>query len=84
MTSPDRQPAGTTFEWLRCEQPIDDLLVGTSDGGLIFCQVKRTALSSAADSELFGIIKRFVDQYRSRSLSHSATWFQLAKLGLTK
>src|SRR5689334_22331899 len=59
-------PAGTTFEWLRCEteQPIDDLLVGTRDGGLIFCQVKRTvSLSSAADSELFGVIEQFIDQY---------------------
>ena len=35
--------ANTTFEFLRCETelPIDDLYVGTNDGGFIFVQVKR-------------------------------------------
>ena len=42
----------TTFEWLRCEteQPVDDLLLGTSRGGLVFCNVKRSLTLGAGDS----------------------------------
>ena len=59
-------PTDTSFEWLRLEteQPIDDLLVGTSSGGLIYCQVKRRlTLSSKQDSELASTIHQFVDQF---------------------
>jgi hypothetical protein len=34
----------STLEFLRCEteQPVDDVMVGTSDGGHAFIQVKRS------------------------------------------
>lgn len=60
--------ASTTLEWLRAEteQPVDDLLVGTSQAGLVFCQIKRSiSLSQAADSELGSVIAQFVRQFLS-------------------
>jgi len=59
-------PVGTTLEWLRCEteHPVDDLLVGTSDGGFIFSQMKHTLhLSTAADSALASAFDQFVRQF---------------------
>lgn len=59
-------PAGTTLEWLQCEttQPVDDLLVGTSSGGFVFAQIKRTVhLSSGANSHLSSAIDQFVRQF---------------------
>ncbi|NET60325.1 MAG: hypothetical protein F6K47_30540 [Symploca sp. SIO2E6] len=44
-----------TLKFLRCEteQPVDDLLVGTSDHGHAFIQVKhRLTLATAAKSDL--------------------------------
>ena len=66
-------PSGTSLEWLRCEteQPVDDLLVGASTGGLIFVQVKRTlSLERAPDSDLASTLEQFVRQfiiYRNRN-----------------
>jgi hypothetical protein len=57
---------GTTLEWLRCEteQPVDDLLVGTSAIGLVFAQVKRSLqLSKSADSGLASALDQFVRQF---------------------
>lgn len=65
-TQPWDLPTGTTLEWLRCEteQPVDDLLVGTSSNGLIFAQIKRTLqLSEAADSDLASAFDQFVRQF---------------------
>ena len=65
-TTPWDLPAGVTLEWLRCEteQPVDDLLVGTSDNGLIFAQFKRTIqLSKAANSYLASALDQFVRQF---------------------
>jgi len=48
-------PVTTTLEWLRCEteQPVDDLLVGTADGGLVFSQIKHTLqLSTSANQSI--------------------------------
>lgn len=59
-------PSSTTFEWLWCEtgQPVDDLLVGTSQEGLIFCQVKRTLeLSESPDSDLASALDQLVRQF---------------------
>lgn len=59
-------PSHITFEFLRCEteQPVDDLMVGTSDSGHIFIQVKhRVNLESTADSPLASAIDQFVRQY---------------------
>lgn len=61
-------PAGTTLEWLRCEteEPVDDLLLGTSDKGIVFTQIKRTLrLSSRPDSELASVFDQFVRQFIS-------------------
>lgn len=65
-TPPWDLPAGATLEWLRCEtdEPVDDLLVGTSANGLVFAQVKRTLqLSEAADSVLASVLDQFVRQF---------------------
>src|ERR1041385_8917730 len=61
--------AGTTLEWLRCEtdEPVDDLLVGTSESGLVFAQVKRTVrLSQAEDSLFASALDQFVRQFVAR------------------
>ncbi|GIX08262.1 MAG: hypothetical protein KatS3mg115_2665 [Candidatus Poribacteria bacterium] len=59
-------PEGTTLEWLRCEteQPVDDLLVGTSANGLVFAQIKRTLqLSQSPDSDLASALDQVVRQF---------------------
>lgn len=59
-------PQGMTLEWLRCEteQPVDDLLVGTTSGGFVFSQIKHTLqLSQAADSDLASALDQFVRQF---------------------
>jgi len=59
-------PAGTTLEWLRCEteQPVDDLLVGTSNDGLVFAQIKRKLhFSGNPDSDLASALDQFVRQF---------------------
>jgi len=56
----------TTLEFLRCEteQPVDDLMVGTSDGGHFFIQVKRSLnLESAIESRFQGTVNQFVRQF---------------------
>jgi len=59
-------PVTVTLEWLRCEteQPVDDLLVGTSEGGLVFSQIKHTLqLSVAVNSDLASAFSQFVRQF---------------------
>jgi len=60
----------------RCEEPTDDLLIGTSDGGHSFVQAKRTlSLSSAPDSEFASVMNQFVRRYLSvLNLSGSRPW----------
>src|SRR5438105_1205080 len=58
--------ANGSLEFLRCqtEQPVDDLLVGTSSGGFAFIQAKTTVnLSADSNSELGSAIAQFVRQY---------------------
>jgi hypothetical protein len=59
-------PSNATLELLRCEteQPVDDLFVGTSDGGRVFVQVKhKVTLERAEGSDLASAIDQFVRQY---------------------
>lgn len=56
----------TTFEWLKCEteQPVDDLLIGTSSQGFVFSQIKHTLrLSEDAQSELASALDQFIRQF---------------------
>ncbi|MCE7917856.1 MAG: hypothetical protein DYH16_10055, partial [Nitrosomonas sp. PRO5] len=57
---------GTTFKFLRCETefPVDDLLIGTSEGGCIFVQIKHTTnLEHSRNSALAATLDQFVRQY---------------------
>ncbi len=59
-------PTGTTLGWLRCEteQPVDDLLVGTSEEGLVFGQIKRNVkLCKGENSDLASVLDQFVRQF---------------------
>jgi len=59
-------PSDVTLEWIRCEteQSVDDLLVGTSDNGYIYAQVKRRVQrSKSAESELASALDQFVRQF---------------------
>jgi hypothetical protein len=59
-------PQNATLEFLRCEteQPVDDLLVGTSGDGVVYVQVKRTlSLQSGSDSDLASTLDQFVRQF---------------------
>ncbi len=60
-----RLPAAATLEWLQCEadQPVDDLMIGTSEGGGVFSQVKHTVdLSTSPSSDLAATLDQFVHQ----------------------
>jgi hypothetical protein len=60
-------PTTATLEWLRCEtaQPVDDLMIGTSVGGVALAQVKHTVqLSQAPSSDLGVALGQFVRQVR--------------------
>ena len=55
----------STLEFLRCEteQPVDDVMVGTSDGGHAFIQVKRSVtVESGIESRLGTATTQFVRQ----------------------
>jgi hypothetical protein len=57
-----------TFDYIRCEtgQPVDDILVGTSEGGHAFVNVKHTVTKSrGVDSALGSAIDQFVRQFLS-------------------
>lgn len=63
---PWKLPADLTLEFLRCEtdQPVDDILVGTSQGGHAFIQVKHTVKSIEGDDSAFAsALSQFVRQY---------------------
>lgn len=64
--TPWRLPVGTTLNWLWCEteQPVDDLMIGTSSGGVVYMQIKRHLhLSKSRNSDLASAIDQFVRQY---------------------
>lgn len=59
-------PSDTTLEFIRCETeyPVDDLLFGTSAGGFVFAQVKRSlTLSNSSDSDLASALDQFIRQF---------------------
>jgi hypothetical protein len=59
-------PAETALDFLRCEteQPVDDILVGTSKRGNVFIQVKHTVrLERDAASGIGSAIHQFVRQF---------------------
>ncbi len=59
-------PAATTLKFLRCETefPVDDLLIGTSEEGCIFVQIKHTTnLERTPNSALAATLDQFVRQY---------------------
>lgn len=61
-------PGHFTLEFLRCEteQPVDDLLVGTSGNGHVFIQVKHTlSLETSKGSDLASSLDQFVRQFLS-------------------
>lgn len=58
----------TSFEFLRCEteQPVDDILVGTSTGGHVFINVKHTVKANEQfNSPLGSVADQFVRQFIS-------------------
>ena len=59
-------PSNTTLEFLRCETeyPVDDLLFGTSAGGFVFVQVKRSLnLSNSPSSDIASALDQFIRQF---------------------
>lgn len=68
-------PAYVRFE---TQEAVDDLLVGTVDGGHAFVQAKRTlSLSSGDSSDFATVIDQFVRQYlSSRNASSPRPWSQ--------
>lgn len=59
-------PASNSLEFIRCEteQPVDDIMIGTSDGGHAFIQVKRSlSMDSSEDSALASTISQFIRQF---------------------
>lgn len=63
-------PADTSLKFLRCEteQPVDDLLVGTSNGGNAFIQVKHELeLGKNPQSEFGKTLDQFVRQFLAYS-----------------
>lgn len=66
VSPPWNLPAKVTLEFLRCEteQPVDDLLIGTSEKGHAFIQAKHSlSLQPAPESELGKTINQFVRQF---------------------
>jgi hypothetical protein len=60
-------PSGAQLTSLICQSdaPVDDVNAYTSDGGILFVQVKRTvSLSTRADSAFASAVDQFVHQYQ--------------------
>jgi len=71
-------PVNTTLECVRCEteQPIDDVLVGTSEDGCVFIAVKhRLTLDRGEGSEFALVVEQLVLQFASQ---HNAAADQTA------
>lgn len=64
--------ARSTLSFIRCEteQPVDDILVGNSDGGFGFLQVKhKLSVTKGAGSTLASAIGQFVRQFQRPAIS---------------
>jgi hypothetical protein len=70
--------ADTVLEFIRCEteQPVDDLLIGTSRGGFVFVQVKHTlTCESREHSPLSSTFDQFVRQFvQNRAQVSGSPW----------
>jgi hypothetical protein len=65
---PLQLPTGTRFRFVRSqtEAPVDDVLVETDQGGVIFVQVKSgLRLGSGADSAFRSVIDQFIRQWKA-------------------
>jgi len=65
-TPPWDLPHDTVLEWFSCEtpEPVDDLLVETSNKGRIFSQIKRRLnLTTGSNSDLASTLHQFVRQF---------------------
>jgi hypothetical protein len=74
LSLPWALPEGTTLEWLRCEteQPVDDLMVKTSEDGFVFSQIKRSLnLSERVGSDFATALNQFVRQFVAYRASSS-------------
>jgi hypothetical protein len=70
-------PAASRTLSISCQsdEPVDDVVADTSDGGKIFVQAKRSvALSSQETSPLGKTFRQFVQQYRAWTEPGSATF----------
>ncbi len=68
VASPWEIGSNTTIEFIRCEteQPVDDILLGTSSNGLIFLNVKHSIkFSKKRDSAFGSVVSQFVSQFTS-------------------
>lgn len=68
MSAPLSLPSDVSFEAIAVEtdQPVDDILVETSGGGMVFLQCKTSLqLSKSPASELAKCARQFVGQYRA-------------------
>jgi signal recognition particle GTPase len=62
--APVGPPAVPIYVRFETREPVDDILIGTTDLRHSFVQAKRTiSLSSSQDSELASVINQFVGQY---------------------
>jgi MoxR-like ATPase len=79
-------PAAVTLESLHAETPhaVDDLSVGTSDGGSVLSQAKHTlSLQTTPDSPLGSAVEQFVREYRSGRLNPSKDRLVIATTSLS-
>jgi len=74
--TPVGPPGVLAYVRFESQEPVDDLLVGTTDSSHCFGQAKRTiSLSTATDSELASVTDQFVRQYlSSRNTSGPRPW----------
>jgi hypothetical protein len=71
--------ADSTLEFVRCEteQPVDDVLVGTSHHGLAFINAKHTVIASQSeDSDFASALSQFVRQFvaSTNQIKGSSPW----------
>jgi hypothetical protein len=61
-------PTGTKLTFVRCqtESPVDDVLIETTEGGFIFCQIKSGLRLERGMTSAFGsVIDQFVRQWKA-------------------
>lgn len=69
--------AGVYYEFIKCEaeQPLDDLMIGTSNGGHVFLQVTTNiTCSNATDSKLASALEQCVRQFHAYHSIGDESW----------